>query len=73
MSPAPQSVDVHPAQIYMDGIFVGNVSERLPVLYIKRGKRTIRVELAGMKTYEQAIFILGDPNHQFLNVALEPK
>jgi hypothetical protein len=70
---APQGVDVHPAQIFVDGIFVGNVSETLPVLYIKRGKHTVRVELAGMKTYEQMISILGDPNHQFLDVALEKK
>jgi hypothetical protein len=69
----PQDVDVHPAQIYVDGIFVGNVSSTLPVLYLKRGKHTIRVELAGMKTYEQVISILGDPNHQFLDVPLEKK
>lgn len=70
---APQGVDVHPAQIYVDDIFVGNVSETLPVLYLKRGKHTIRVELAGMKTYERVIYILGDPNHQFLDVSLEIK
>jgi hypothetical protein len=70
---APQGVDMHPAQIYVDDIFVGNVSESLPVLYLKRGKHMIRVELAGMKTYEQTISILGDPNHQFLDVPLETK
>ena len=70
---APQGVDVHPAQIYLDGIFVGNVSETLPVLYLKRGKHVVRVELADMKTYEQEIDILGDPNHQFLDVTLEKK
>jgi hypothetical protein len=26
-----------------------------------------------MKTYERQIEILGDPNHQFLNVVLETK
>ncbi len=70
---APQGVDVHPAQIYVDGIFVGNVSETLPVLYLKRGKHVVRVELAGMKTYEQGIDVLGEPNHQFLYVPLEKK
>jgi hypothetical protein len=70
---APQDVDVHPAQIYVDDIFVGNVSTTLPVLYLKHGKHTIRVELAGMKTYEQVITILGEPNHQFLDVPLEKK
>ena len=70
---APQEVEVHRARIYVDGVFVGNVSETLPVLYLKRGKHTVRVELAGMKTYEQVIDILGDPNHQFLDVPLEKK
>ena len=70
---APEGVDVHPARICVDGVFVGNVSQDLPVLYLKRGKHVITVELAGMKTYQQEIDILGDPNHQFLDVALEKK
>ena len=70
---APEGVDVHPARICVDGVFVGNVSQELPVLYLKRGKHVVTVELAGMKTYEQQIDILGDPNHQFLDVALEKK
>ena len=70
---APQGVDVHPASIFVDGGFVGNVSPDLPVLYLKRGKHVVRVELADMKTYEQQITILGDPNHQFLDVTLEKK
>ena len=70
---APQGVDVHPARICVDGVFVGNVSQDLPVLYLKRGKHTITVELSAMKIYEQQISILGDPNHQFLDVTLETK
>lgn len=70
---APEGVDVHPARICVDGTFVGNVSQELPVLYLKNGKHVVTVELVGMKTYEQEIVILGDPNHQFLNVALEKK
>lgn len=70
---APPAVDVHPARICVDGVFVGNVSQDLPVLYLKRGKHVVTVELAGMKTYEQQITILGDPNHQFLDVILEAK
>ena len=70
---APQGIDMRAARIYVDGVFVGNVSERLPVLYLKRGKHVVRVQHEGTKTYEQAIEILGDPNHQFLNVALEQK
>jgi hypothetical protein len=54
-------------------MWTGFLWAMFPVLYIKRGLRTVKVELDGMKTYEQAITILGDPNHQFLNVALEPK
>ena len=68
---APQGVNVQPASIYIDGVFVGNVSQDLPVLYLKRGQHVVRVELAGMKTYEKQIDILGDPNHQFLDVSLE--
>lgn len=70
---APPGVDVHPARICVDGVFVGNVSQDLPVLYLKRGRHIIKVELADMKTYEQQISILGDPNHQFLDVKLEKK
>ena len=36
---APQGIDTRSTLIYVDGVFVGNVSERLPVLYLKRGKR----------------------------------
>jgi hypothetical protein len=68
---APQGVDVQPASIYVDGVFVGNVSQDLPVLYLKRGRHVVRVELAGMKTHEKRIDILGDPHHQFLDVSLE--
>lgn len=70
---APDGVDVHPARIYVDTVFVGNVSSTLPVLYLKRGKHSVKVELAGMKINEQVIDILGEPNHQFLYVPLERK
>ena len=68
---APEGVDVHRARIRVDGIFVGNVSRDLPVLFLKRGKHEIIVELAHMKIYQQEIQILGDPNHQYLEVNLE--
>jgi hypothetical protein len=68
---APEGVNVHAARIRVDNIFVGNVSRDLPVLYLRRGRHTITVELAGMKTYQQEIEILGEPNHQFLEVGLE--
>ena len=53
------------------GVFIGNVSQSRPIHFLKRGVRAIRVELPGTKTYEQGIDILGDPNHQVLNVMLE--
>ena len=68
---APQDMSVSSARIFIDGVFIGNASQSRPVLFLKRGVRTIRVELAGTKTYEQSIDILGDPNHQVLNVTLE--
>lgn len=68
---APQGVDAMAASIYVDGTFVGNVSQDLPVLYLKRGQHIVRVELAGMKPYQRSIDILGEPNHQFLNATLE--
>ena len=67
---ASQSVDVQCARIYVDDIFIGNVSVRMPVLHLKKGKRLVRVELDGMKTYREAVEILGEPNHQVLNVML---
>ncbi len=62
-------LDYH-ARLYLDGLFVGNLSEHMPILYAKRGKRVIRVECPGYKAYEETIMVLGDPNHQVLNVIL---
>jgi len=68
---APQGMDVRSARIAVDGVFIGNVSDHMPVLFLKRGVRKIRVELAGARMYEQSVDILGEPNHQVLNIALE--
>src|SRR5437773_6909913 len=65
---APQGMEVRAARVHVDGVFICNVSERMPVLYLKRGRHTVRVELEGTKSYEQVIAILGDPNHQVLNI-----
>jgi len=59
------------AEIYLDGGFIGNQTGRLPVIYAKRGERLIRVECPGFKPYEKKVMILGDPNHQVLNIVLE--
>jgi hypothetical protein len=70
---APEGVDVRAARIYVDDLFIGNVSDRMPVLQLKRGKRVIKVELEGMEAYTESITILGEPNHQVLNVSFKRK
>jgi len=70
---APAGVDTRLARIYVDGIYVGNVSDRMPVLHLKRGQRQVRVELSGAKEYQETIEVLGEPNHQVLNVVLQPR
>jgi len=67
----PDGAPTPPAGLYVDGSFVGNINPKMPVIYARRGLRTIRVEAAGYTSYEQTIQILGDPNHQFLDVRLE--
>ena len=69
----PNDSDVKLARLYVDEIFIGNISQRLPVLHLKNGKRTIRVELEGFKSWQQTLQILGEPNHQVLNVVLEKR
>ena len=69
-----QTLDKAPtthADVYIDDVFIGNPSKELPVVHAKRGQRVIRVELAGFKPYERTIAILGDPNHQVLNIVLD--
>jgi len=64
--------DTNPnAELYLDGTFIGNLTGHMPVLHVKRGERVIRVEAPGFKPYEKTIVILGEPNHQVLNVYLE--
>lgn len=67
----PEGLQPRNVKIYVDGLYVGNISERLPVLYLKRGKRVIRAELPGAKPFEQSLTILGDPNHQVLDITFE--
>ena len=71
MRVAPDQQPISNAELYLDGIFVGNLTSRLPVIYAKNGVRTIRVVSPGFKPYERKITILGDPNHQVLNIVLE--
>ncbi len=68
---APEGLDAQAARLYVDDIFIGNVSARMPILHVKSGKHVVKVELDGAATYTEALTILGDPNHQVLNVALK--
>jgi len=68
----PEGLDSRAARIYIDDIFIGNVSSRMPILQLKRGKHVVKVELEEAQTYTESITILGEPNHQVLNVALKP-
>lgn len=67
----PSDTGVKQARIYVDDVFVGNPSPMLPVLHLRKGKRNVRVELEGFKPWQQAVHILGEPNHQVLNAILE--
>ena len=67
----PESAQFGRAELYLDGIFVGNVTRHMPVLHARRGARVIRVEAPGFRPYEKTVTVLGDPNHQALNVYLE--
>lgn len=67
----PGDTGFRQARIYVDDVFVGNPSPTLPVLHLRNGKRNIRVELEGFKTWQQSVHILGEPNHQVLNAILE--
>ena len=69
----PESGFVRGAELYLDNIFIGSVTKNRPVIYAKRGQRVVRVEAPGFKPYEKTIVILGEPNHQVLNVYLEKR
>jgi hypothetical protein len=49
------------------------LTKLVPVLYLKRGRHTVEVELEGAGKYEQTITILGEQNHQVLNIILEKR
>ena len=67
----PEDLDVRRAQIYVDDVFIGNATDSLPVLLLRRGKHTIRAEMPGCRTVEVSVTILGEPNHQVINIFLE--
>ena len=65
--------EIQGAEIYLDGIFIGNATRDKPIIYARRGPRTVRIEAESYQTYEKTITILGDPNHQVLNIYLIKK
>jgi hypothetical protein len=69
----PQGCVESNADVYLDGAFIGNVSANMPVIYARRGPRVVRVEAPGCEPFEKTIAILGDPNHQMLDIRLKAK
>jgi len=59
------------AELHLDGLFVGNLTTRLPVIHAGRGRRLVQVQSPGYKPYEKRITTRGDPNRQVLNFVLE--
>ena len=57
--------------IFLDDHFIGTVSARKPILQMKRGRHTVRLELPGYQTWEREIYILGKGNMHYLHVRLE--
>lgn len=58
-------------KVYINKEFVGSATKEKPVLYLRKGTHTIRVEAQGFEIYEEKIKILGGPNMQSLIVSLK--
>ena len=67
----PEGIDHRRAEVYIDELYIGDITPEKPVLHIKRGEHVVRVHLPGLKPVEKRIAVLGDPNHQVMNVFLE--
>ena len=67
----PDGRPITNAELFLDGVFVGNLTQRLPIIHARRGERLVRVECRGFRPYERKITVLGEPNHQVLNIVLE--
>ncbi len=67
----PDGQAITNAELFLDGVFVGNLTQRLPIIHARRGERLVRVECQGFRPYEKKITVLGQPNHQVLNIVLE--
>src|SRR5208283_5417822 len=40
----PEGLDTRAARLYVDDVFIGNISSQMPILQLKRGKRVVKVE-----------------------------
>ncbi len=58
------------AEIFVDGRPLGNVSRHRPVLYLRKGEHKIEVRSPGFALWTKTLFVVGEPNHQFLHVVL---
>ena len=67
----PEGIGPRRAELYIDELYIGDMTAKKPVLYIKRGEHVVRIQLPGLKPVEKRIEVLGDPNHQVMNVFLE--
>ena len=70
---APDDVDVRRAEIYLEGHYIGNATTTMPVLELRRGERELRVQMEGFKTVNKTLYVLGEPNHQVVNIFLDPQ
>ncbi|MGQ0553405.1 MAG: hypothetical protein ACT4PU_09315 [Planctomycetota bacterium] len=68
---APAGLDVRKAEVFLDGLSIGNAGPEMPTLHVRNGRHLLRVELPGCRAYEREVTILGAPNHQVVNVFLE--
>jgi len=57
--------------VYVDKKFIGHATAHKPILYLRRGRHTVRVELEGYETWEKTIVLLGEPSQQVLHVQLK--
>ena len=70
---APEEVDVRRAEIHIDGLYIGSATPTMPVLELKRGERVLRVEMPGFRAVEKTLHVLGEPNHQVVNIFFDPE
>ena len=64
-----EDTPLHP-RVFLDNRFIGNASKEKPILYLRRGTYTIRVELQGYEKWEEKVRVLGSPTMQIINVNL---